>query len=647
MRPRLPAQSNRFVLSTPSIPENDNNEDLEHEGYRLTFVESQQNVWWLQGKKAAKHRHAIFTDAERQSMSNEVINSVPYRDPTQALLDLERFESTLNATTPFSLFRGPFGVSKLSQAPEPEVPNHEFDVESLSCEEWLTGLDDLIRREDKEIGHISSLFDGPSDQENDGVELWDPSPDFTNSVLHTPDPGLSPNFFSNNTEAWNFLSHYKDRIIPLISPFGHGQNAPWLNLVMPCAVSTLGDVTMNGATTHARLTLLNAVLSTSAFHLGNHSAWCIEYWVSIGNTYLKRAQGHFLRCIEEAYTLPTKRSKYKEILMAILSLSTAYMIKGDSEKRLFCLIQAEKFICINGFKESTVSPKRRALHHCYAYMRIMAETTSIADDLSDNLGRTSISDEDPAYTDFRKCPNIAFSGNIMETEKDPRVAQRDLHLAIPGRWSLTLFPKMYGVAESFLMLMSQVIRLANERDRSIENGDEGMLNLKDFWVRAKTLERGIQHLLESCTSTHLSAHDNEGPSQAGDGRALAMYTALRIFFYRRIYDLDAALLQQEVDSVRDSLVRVRQDEAGYSEGNTATLIWPAFIAACEAVSLESQHFFWSWFDSCLTTTGLVNASLAKQIFETIWTKRRETGQYEKRCNWPDVLRAQRIRLMFT
>jgi arginine metabolism regulation protein II len=321
------------------------------------------------------------------------------------------------------------------------------------------------------------------------------------------------------------------------------------------------------------------------------------------------------------------------------------MVKGDSEKRLFCLIQAEKFICINGFKQSTVSPKRRALHHCYAYMRIMAETTSIADDLSANIERTSISDEDPAYTDFRKCPNIAFSDNIMETEKDPRVAQRDLNLAIPGRWSLTLFPKMYGVAESFLMLMSQVIRLANERDRSLENGDDGMLNLKDFWVRAKTLERGIQHLRESCTSMDSSAHDNEGSSQVGDGRALAMYTALMIFFYRRIYDLDAALLQQEVDSVRDSLVRVRQDEAGYSEGNTATLIWPAFIAACEAVSLESQHFFWSWFDSCLTTTGLVNASLAKQILETIWTKRREAGQYEKRCNWPDVLRAKRIRLM--
>lgn len=258
-------------------------------------------------------------------MSNKVINSVPYHDPTQALLDLERFESTPNATSPFSLFRGPFGVSKLSQMPEPETTNSEFDGLSSSPEEWLMGLEDLTQPEENGIDLVSILLDAPNDQENDGLELWDPSPEFLNSVLYTPDPGLSPKFFSDNTEAWNILSHYKDRIVPLISPLGHGQEAPWLNLVMPCAVSTLGDITMSGATTHARLALLNAVLSTSAFHLGNHSALCIEHWVSTGNTYLKRAQSHFLWCMEEACTSTMKRSKYKEILMAILSLSTAYV----------------------------------------------------------------------------------------------------------------------------------------------------------------------------------------------------------------------------------------------------------------------------------------------------------------------------------
>lgn len=324
------------------------------------------------------------------------------------------------------------------------------------------------------------------------------------------------------------------------------------------------------------------------------------------------------------------------------------MVKGDSEKRLSSLVQAEKFICVNGFKQSTLSPKRRALHHCYAYMRIMAETTSITDSLSVDLASTSISpDEDPACTDFRIYPDIAFSENIMAMEKDPSVAQRDLHLAIPGRWSLTLFPKMYGVPESFLMLLSQAIRLANERDLSmLTDRGEGMLNLKDFWIRAKALEKGIHLLLSSCAAGDMPTLED---SLVGisNSRAQTMYTALLIFFHRRIYDLDASLLEREVDTVRESLIRIQQEEAGCNDGNTATLIWPAFIAACEAVTLETQLFFSSWFDSCHTMRGLVNVSLAKQIFETIWAKRQEAGPYGETCSWPEVLRAKKIRLMCT
>lgn len=321
------------------------------------------------------------------------------------------------------------------------------------------------------------------------------------------------------------------------------------------------------------------------------------------------------------------------------------MIRGDSENRISCLIQAEKFISVNGFTKSTLSSKRRALHHCYAYMRIMAETTSIGS-LSAHMARTSISDEGSSHTDFRIYPGVTYSGNIMTMEKDPSVAQRDLHLAIPGRWSLTLFPRMYGVAESFLMLLSQVIRLANERDLSMTEGREGMLNLKEFWLRAKALENGIHLLVSSCrTGNLLDDFEEESQIEVANARAQAMYTALLIFFHRRIYDLDAALLRKEVDAVMDSLTRIRE-AANHHDGSTATLIWPAFIAACEAVSLESQLFFSSWFDCCYTTTGLGNVSLAKQVFEMIWTTRRETGLYGDLCSWPEILRAKKIRLMF-
>lgn len=325
------------------------------------------------------------------------------------------------------------------------------------------------------------------------------------------------------------------------------------------------------------------------------------------------------------------------------------MVHGDSDKRRCCLVQAEKFISINGFAKSTISQKRRSLHHCYAYMRIMAETTCIADGLSERLANTSLSpEEDVPSAEFRISSDITFSEDILAEEKDPGVAQRDLHLAIPGRWSLTLFPEMYGVAESFLMLLSQVIRLANERDFSIlYQNASGRLNLRDFWLRAKALEKGISILLRSCTSESTTRRDYESAMEAGNPRAHAMYTALLIFFHRRIYDLDATMLQREVTSVRSLLMHIQQDGAGKSGESMATLIWPAFIAACEAVDLDSQGFFSQWFDTCFTTTGLVNASVAKSIIEMIWAKREAVGLNKDMCTWPEVLRAKKIRLMCT
>ncbi|KAJ5805541.1 uncharacterized protein N7503_003143 [Penicillium pulvis] len=617
--------------------------------HRLTFVnDNKQDIRKLNSNNAAKHRRAIFTESERHYMSNEVINSLPGRDHTQALLDIERFECMTNESVHFSFFRGPFGVSRLAQTPisEETVPSDE-DIPLLS-DDWILGLDQITSQEELDFELIDSILENPEKEQTNSLHPWSlitsNAEDVELGLSTTPQIETPLTFFSNNIEAWSILSHYKDKIVPLVSPLGFGQEAPWLNLIMPCAISALSDLSANRSVPYAQLALLNALLSTSAFHMGNHSTRSTENWVATGKTYMKRSQQYFLRCMEELCLSTEKTSKYKDILMVLLSLSTAYMIQGDAEQRLSCLIQAEKFISINGFKASTLSPKRRALHHCYAFMRIMAETTSINDNLSATLMGTNLSDETMPYSDFRIYPNIVFSENIMAMEKDPAVAQRDLHLAIPGRWSLTLFPKIYGIAESFLMLLSQVIRLANERDISLHQSEEGVLNLRDFWMRAKALEKAIRVLLISC-----DGHTNwEDESQVeGKPRARAMYTALLIFFHRRINDLDPSLLQREVEAVRDFLERVRVDEAGLGGENMATLIWPAFIAACEAVHSETQIFFSYWFESCFAMTGLNSASVAKQIIEMIWAKREESGLDGEMCNWPDILRAKKIRLMCT
>ncbi|KAJ6092697.1 hypothetical protein N7486_007986 [Penicillium sp. IBT 16267x] len=498
-------------------PEGDTHVDRPQ--HRLTFVnDNKQEIRKLSANNAAKHRRAIFTgmsigiylksilisctETERQYMINQVVNSSPGRNHSQALLDIERFECMTNDSVQFSFFRGPFGVSRLAQTPNSEEAVPSDEEIPLLLDDWMLGLDQIINQEELGFEFIESILDISENEQNNDLNPWSLIASKTEDI--ELGLGISPQietpltFFSDHIEAWSLLSHYKDRIVPLISPLGFGQEAPWINLIMPCAISALTDLSANGTVPYAKLALSNALFSTSSFHMGNHSTVSIGHWVTTGDIYLKRAQHYFLRCMEEICLSTEKTSKYKDILMVILSLSTAYVWGNNGQRRFrttSILIQAEKFISINGFKTLTLSPKRRALHHCYAYMRIIAETSSIKDDLSANLARTNLSDETMPYTNLRIYPNIVFSDNIMAMEKDPAVAQRDPHLAIPGRWSLTLFPKIYGVAESFLMLLSQVIRLANERDLSLHVSEEVMLNLRDFWIRAKALEKAIRVLI--------------------------------------------------------------------------------------------------------------------------------------------------------
>lgn len=265
-------------------------------------------------------------------MSRVILDSVPNHDPSQALLDVERFENS-SVSHEFSLFRGPFGVSKLPD-PKQLMPNSDEEIAFLP-DDWELGLNEII-----ETGELAALSDElaffpdvqeiPEEIPNNAVLAQDSDTSTSDDSSDTKDafelPPESPlTFFSHNIEAWSILSHYKDRIVPLVSPLGPGQEAPWLKLIMPCAVHVLGELTMNGKAANIRIALLNALLSTSSYYLGNSSPVSAQYWKDEGDHFLKRAQYHFLKSMEETCMASTKMSKYKEILMTILSLSTAYV----------------------------------------------------------------------------------------------------------------------------------------------------------------------------------------------------------------------------------------------------------------------------------------------------------------------------------
>lgn len=95
--------------------------------------------------------------------------------------------------------------------------------------------------------------------------------------------------------------------------------------------------------------------------------------------------------------------------------------------------------------------------------------------------------------------------------KDRERGENDLLLQDPGRWDATIYPEMFGVPESLLALLSQTIRLANERYMAKNHLEDDSLGWQEFSSRAQSLEKCIS----SWQVPHLS--DQALPAAWNDG----------------------------------------------------------------------------------------------------------------------------------
>lgn len=315
------------------------------------------------------------------------------------------------------------------------------------------------------------------------------------------------------------------------------------------------------------------------------------------------------------------------------------MFRCDPNALLACLLIAEKYIRMYGLTKPYLSRKVRLLHHCYTYLRIINETILLSDKVPDQcqeLGPILHGPSPSSRDQFRITQWSAVPDFELKTLKSIFEGQNDLHLEIPGRWDFTMYPEIFGIPESFLNLVSHITRLGNERDQLLKREDSAdddgtredrKPTMRDFLVRAKLLDEHVCRW-----------GPPEGPHHF---MFCAMHKALVIFFYRRVYDVNVATLQNAVQQVRDLLA---QSHARYAEAGQRTIytMWPAFIAACEALSPDLQEYFQSWFTQGFEHSGLRSFTLARSIAETVWASRRDGQQT---VHWPDIMISRKVALV--
>ncbi|PYH83141.1 Zn(II)2Cys6 transcription factor [Aspergillus uvarum CBS 121591] len=465
-------------------------------------------------------------------------------------------------------------------------------------------------------------------------------------------------------QAADLLRYFKENVISLSFPLRNCRYCPWQTVHLPGAMSAFADLSIHYTTSHTRLSLFYSLLAASCLHkyTRGSSTGDLE---SSAKLFKDTATQHLELALQEQAIEP-KRASYKEILMAVLSMVMLSIFDGENTRAQAFLVDAEYLIRTRGLPRQYKSPKVRSLHHVYTFLRIMAESTcgcALLDICPDRPSSSLLSIEPSSHSlrSFRMADDILNAEIDLTQAKGNKIGQDDIHLEVMGRWDDTLFSDIYGIPETLLNLLSQVIRLANEQE--LLHRDASTVDVRttaELKRRASLLEHYILSWEQSPGSS--SKRNNSTASNSGQNATssrnltanhfmvLAMHQALILFYYRRITNISALILQ---DTVRNCLNFLqRYDEARIENSkaappytpDTATL-WPGFVAACEAIDPDLQSSLLDWLVLTGQRISLGSFSAAAGTAQCVWKTRSETKDYT--LSWFDVMKHERCPIIAT
>ncbi|KAG8406389.1 hypothetical protein J3458_021224 [Metarhizium acridum] len=167
----------------------------------------------------------------------------------------------------------------------------------------------------------------------------------------------------------------------------------------------------------------------------------------------------------------------------------------------------------------------------------------------------------------------------------------DIHLETPNRAENPLYSSIYGIPESLMCLLSRIVACATEKNklRKVASFDAPPSDL--LQKHLQTLEHEMWSWKIPTELSQPEAHESPGLASEGDVDIIeaklsgAMHQAVIIYFYRRVYDTDAMVLQQQARKCLDAL-QPCIDLKARDQDFTTSIAWAAYVAACGAVTTE-------------------------------------------------------------
>ncbi|KAH6886351.1 fungal-specific transcription factor domain-containing protein [Thelonectria olida] len=463
--------------------------------------------------------------------------------------------------------------------------------------------------------------------------------------LHIDDGFCQTLDASVSSHAHFLLEHYKSQTGKLFSPL-RVKKSPWSILHFPRALSALSELSIFKNTKHAQTSLFYSVLAVSAFNWDNiHRArqkGTTTYWRSVGEGFRRGAKRE-LEWTCETELAGEKSSKYKDILMAILTMVTISVVTGQQEEARSYLLNAELFIGLRGAPKVNKSRKVKLLHSIYLFLRVIEESTYMYPPDKQPLASISRPPDEMLF------PSLRTHSLCLGRDLDDSCGmdfEYGLFGELDNQKNPAFFKEIYGFPQELLSFISRATFLANQVAMHRRRFSELSMTT-ELEARCVALENEICAWNNYSDDTDGDADD---PVAAFANRAImyhliaAFHYAVIIFFYRRVRQLNPFLLQPYVEKTIANLEAFEQEQRNFSLVNCG-IVWPGFIAGAEAADPELQARFYKRLQECSRSSGMQNFGFAAEVLQELWALRRQKGR--EGITWMDVVRDRQLALVLT
>jgi hypothetical protein len=256
-----------------------------------------------------------------------------------------------------TLHNGPFHVFQATEiAPNPELETisgifdkeawnpsledaantmgskNEYNMDRLARSPEFTAPEDTVLQSESFILDINDFLCPPTSRTSQSVRSIPPSPSLSSaSDLEEFTMPL----------AKILLDHYRHTMVTFFTPARVEAKSPWEALYIPSLLSTVGEIGLSGDSSNAKVALLFAVFAISAFSKNEISSSTqgqqYQDWNTLGELYRERATKRLKQSLSDLSRQKRKKEKYKDILMALLSMVTICVSSGNALLQGFVL----------------------------------------------------------------------------------------------------------------------------------------------------------------------------------------------------------------------------------------------------------------------------------------------------------------------